>query len=696
MASSPGGKPAARSLALRSALWLGLAAGIVVVAIRYGADRVTGYASIGALIVAMSPFARPIKDWWERQVAPSTADQAAEAAQLLRKLVADKWQPNAEFLQIGRIEETMAVAWRDAGGGPQGSISTLIDGYRDAPRPLIVLGDQGSGKSALSILLLLALLADGRSDDARIPVLLRLSSWDADLGFEAWLTRAVYEQYDIYRQLRDTSRYGSDVVASLLTDGHLLPILDGLDELPPEAARQVIGQVRTARIFTEPFVLTSRIAEYEYAVDRKPPRGVRTVRLLPLSPASVADYVRNLFSGDLERWQPVLDELASDPDGIVATTLSSPLMLYLGCTHFYDSGTDPAALLDRDAHRTAQQLQHYLLDSFVPAVFRDRAAAHGPDAVREPWRLGADRARSTLSYLARYLEERRGAAGSGGAHGARDLQWWDLYRQVPKYVIILTPMVIGTLGCGLLGRVAFGLFGRAGVGTVFGLAIGCVGGFVLSVLRPRPPVQFVPRSLRQQTGSRQLLLMDAALGVLGAVAGVVINGLIASPLDGVFSGLICGLTFALVRRFTRPTEPRRGISPLAALRADRTAVLYAILLGALVGAAIGGFEGLTSPQLAARLVYRVGRPERGLIGAAVGAVLGSGGLGMMTMATSSWSHYVLARGWLALTGRTPHRLLRFLEDCCELGVLRRVGAGYQFRHVLLQELLARGEGGGSR
>lgn len=691
MASSTDRKSAVRSLALRSVLWLALAVGIVVVAVRYGADRVTGYASVGALIMATSPFAPRLKAMWGQQAVPGTADQVSDAARLLRRLVADKWRPSAEFLQIGRIEDSMAIAWRDVSSGEHGPISSLIDGYRDAPRPLIVLGDQGSGKTALSILLLLELLSADQNGDGRIPVLVRLSPWDPDLDVEAWLIRSVYEQYDIYRQLRDTSLYGSDVVARLLADGRLLPILDGLDELPPEAGRKVIAQVRSATIFTEPFVLTSRVAEYEHAVDRKPPRGRRTVRLLPMSPASVADYLRNLFSGDLERWQPVLDDIAADPDGVVATTLSNPLMLYLGCTHFYRSSTDPAALLDRDVHRTAEELQHYLLDSFVPAVFRARAAPRGQDARRQPWRLGPDRARRTLSYLARYLEERHGV---GGSRGVEDLEWWNLYRRAPGYVIVLTPTVIGTLGCGLLGRVAFGLFGLAAVGTLFGLAIGFAGGLVLGVLRPRPPVQFVPRGLRQKTADRRLLLMDAILGTIGAVAGAVISGVIVSPVYGIFSGLICGLTFALVRRFTRPTVPKRGISPVDALRADRGAVLYAFLLGAVVGAVIGGINGLTSSQLAARLIYKVGVAQRGLIGVGVGVVLGSAGLGMVMMATSAWSHYIAARIWLALTGKTPYRLIRFLEDSCELGVLRRVGAGYQFRHVLLQELLARDEGGG--
>jgi hypothetical protein len=37
---------------------------------------------------------------------------------------------------------------------------------------------------------------------------------------------------------------------------------------------------------------------------------------------------------------------------------------------------------------------------------------------------------------------------------------------------------------------------------------------------------------------------------------------------------------------------------------------------------------------------------------------------------------------LALAGYMPMRIRRFLEDACDIGILQRVGGGYQFRHPL--------------
>jgi hypothetical protein len=55
---------------------------------------------------------------------------------------------------------------------------------------------------------------------------------------------------------------------------------------------------------------------------------------------------------------------------------------------------------------------------------------------------------------------------------------------------------------------------------------------------------------------------------------------------------------------------------------------------------------------------------------------------------SAWPPWLTARGWLALHGRLPWPLMGFLGDAHRRGVLRQVGAVYQFRHINLQHRLA--------
>jgi hypothetical protein len=51
----------------------------------------------------------------------------------------------------------------------------------------------------------------------------------------------------------------------------------------------------------------------------------------------------------------------------------------------------------------------------------------------------------------------------------------------------------------------------------------------------------------------------------------------------------------------------------------------------------------------------------------------------------------LSRIWLPLTRRLPWRLIAFLDDACQQGVLRQAGAVYQFRHARLQDHLIGGD-----
>jgi hypothetical protein len=55
---------------------------------------------------------------------------------------------------------------------------------------------------------------------------------------------------------------------------------------------------------------------------------------------------------------------------------------------------------------------------------------------------------------------------------------------------------------------------------------------------------------------------------------------------------------------------------------------------------------------------------------------------------TAWVGFVLARPWLALRRGLPWRLMRFLEDAHQRGILRQAGAVYQFRHGKLQDYLA--------
>jgi len=59
---------------------------------------------------------------------------------------------------------------------------------------------------------------------------------------------------------------------------------------------------------------------------------------------------------------------------------------------------------------------------------------------------------------------------------------------------------------------------------------------------------------------------------------------------------------------------------------------------------------------------------------------------------SAWPRWVIAREICVLRRHAPQRLMTFLADGREKGVLRQVGTAYQFRHIELQRRLANRNG----
>ncbi|GAA1027226.1 hypothetical protein GCM10009557_07790 [Virgisporangium ochraceum] len=64
--------------------------------------------------------------------------------------------------------------------------------------------------------------------------------------------------------------------------------------------------------------------------------------------------------------------------------------------------------------------------------------------------------------------------------------------------------------------------------------------------------------------------------------------------------------------------------------------------------------------------------------------------GVGALMDSPWGLYAYSRAWLAMTGRLPVRLVRFLEDAHRRGVIRQNGVRYEFRHGRVQKWLAGG------
>ena len=640
----------------RVALWAVLALGLSVMWMRYGAGAAT---TLLTIVSGAAAVIEVVTAWRIRsgQRGASTDQQLDDAVQALAREVRNQWEAEAGRRLLQDAGE-LTVRWKASGAA--GDLSEIVTSYADEPRRLVVVGEPGSGKTGLCLLITLELLR--RPTPPKVPVILQISSWDPDENLYTWLIRTITEQYPFLGN--DT--YGPTAVRDLVRQEKILPVLDALDEMAEHNRAAALAAIARDARPGEPLVLTCRTAEFEEANAAGVVRVAQIVRLLPVEAETAADYLLDAASDvGLDRWEPLLAQLTAD-DGTVTEALRTPLMLFLARTAFAHPDTDPNELL---ALPTARQVEERLLDMFTKQVFATRPPSPLSDATPARQWNPAD-AEKWLTFLAK--------------NSGREIAWWRLRELVPKRVLITRAIVIGGAYCAPLGWLFFFLFGQPWQGIVFGFLFGVVSGTGLALVPADPPRRFVPRPLRRHDLGR-----DLVSGAVGAIVGGVAVGLVLGPWFGIAIGLVFGVTFGLVRRFTEPTEAQEAITPMGMLRSDRQAVFYAAGLGGLVGAAIGAVMGGVVGLETRGLIFEIDNPVlQGLLGVVVAGGLGAGGLGLVTKSTSAWGRFITTRLWLAQRDVLPLKLMTFLEDAHRLGVLRQLGPYYQFRHALLQDRLA--------
>ncbi|MDQ7803017.1 helix-turn-helix domain-containing protein [Amycolatopsis sp. A133] len=657
--------------------------------------------------------------------------ELADAAEQLAHAVAGRWQREEEQRRI-HDPFPLPVRWRPlpapltdhwanirrvpAGGtaGPldlSGELGEIAATYRRIPSGrLVVLGRAGSGKTVLTLRFVLDRLRTRTPADP-VPVLFGLGSWDPGAtALRDWLTEGLLRDYP---GLAAAAPGGSTLAAALVEAGHVLPVLDGFDEIADGLHRAALEALNGT---TLPLVLTSRPAEYTVAVAATDVlTAAAGVELTDLTPGDLLGYLPRTTrrpapgGGPGTVWNPVL----TGPGGAaLAAVLSTPLMVVLARTVYSDApGEDPAVLLDTTRFPTAEAVEDHLLGSFVPTVYRDRPR----------WDPG--RARRWLGHLARHLDRL----------GTHDLAWWrlggSLRRSSRILAVVLSAMLatavadwlffvpVDVAALGFLPGLRAALVDGLLVGSVVGLAFGLVHGIMVVygglVFEPsRMQVRLRGRTGRPEGGLLRRYAGRFGAGLLGGfvvglgygpvtvlsramatgfpprIEDLVTTALVNTLVSGLVFGLAAGATFGLVAVLETPLDISSAASPATLLRANRTTVLrQALAFGPLLALAIAAGGRIVVELLQGVFGPLVWTLTGGLV---VGAVGGLGGAVAYVFAFTAWGQWLmLSRVWLPLTGRLPWATAAFLEDAYRRGILRQAGAVYQFRHARLQDHLAR-------
>ncbi|MEO3870092.1 NACHT domain-containing protein [Nonomuraea sp. B12E4] len=632
---------------------------------------------------------------------------AKSAAQVLADLVERQWRDEARHRLVDD-DHPMPVRWRLTSDkalmsprhliAPEGfvldgssdEIAALICQFRTLKRPrLVITGGPGMGKTTLAVQMLLHLLAirtadlDAAGDDAvvPVPVLLPVSGWNTETHprLQDWLTDRLERDYPALK----APELGPDAAGELAREGHILPVLDGLDEIDTKQRVRVLTAVNASLGKRGQLILTSRRDEFEETVERTGRPVFRAAVIVPtaLTPLQAVGYLRDCLSDPPPpAWAKVLDALSDGAAPGLAAEAATPLGLWLIRTVYLDPGADPSPL-SGPLGGDAAALRSHLLNEVIPALIAARPPGAGPvDHFRPRRRWDPDTTRRYLSFL----------AGAFPPAMTRDLPWWRIATTLPglqRVIQGVVGLVVG-LGVGLTTAITITMTVSPEVGISFGLPAGLgLGLYAWSQSAKWPDDTPSHANLRLRGRIVSLLRVVGRRIIYGLGSGLSAGfgvflmtmtpvGSRATPGAVVAAGTAVGLAVMLGAGLVRWAESPTLTSistPTSSWRSDRTlTLLRAFGVGGMSGAAIGFAVAIMFGPLAG-------------LAAGVATVLASG----LTIGDNhAWLACRIAAGRLCLSGLLPWRIMPFLDDAHRLGLLRAVGPIYQFRHAALHDHLA--------
>ncbi len=435
------------------------------------------------------------------------------------------------------------------------------------------------------------------------------------------------------------------------------------------------------------------------------------IEIQPLNKTDIIDYLSCATMHSRERWASILDP-SRPVAAVLISGLSTPLTTWLVCHAYRRASTDPRELLKISSELGEHGIRRHALGELIPAVYGVHNGRHRARSIREIQQI-----ERRLARVADLIRRQR----------TYDLGWWRLGASMPWIKVRLTWLLLGAMLSLPMATLAFIMTDRvyaalawllsSMMGLTFSEAfMANVGdnlktklfaGLLIIWCSMWCGIYFGP-NLKKTSPPRRLALRPQVREAIGSVIALVLIGLIfwkfgepwlENLLDldrGAFFKtqewlvllLFSCLVTAVLTGFSSDVDLDVN-DPVTALREERRFAISSGLFGALMGGlafallgddAIIVMLGFIDKEAAATYIGHVTMWPLTSVGLIIGFVI--------AITETVWWRFCASQCIFAFWGIAPLRLMAFLGEARDRGVLRQSGVSYQFRHSSLQDQLA--------